>query len=108
MPNFVKLLVGRDPCQPQIDRSKEYRPSIFPAFRESFKDCYNVLTPSICSFPTQILKVRATISQEGIDLNEDAIEVGCTIVPRPIWPLLINYVVLDFMKNKWIEHPLDR
>ena len=34
--------------------------------------------------------------------------MGCTLQPRPIRPLLINFVVLNFLLNKWVEHPLDK
>ena len=103
LPNFIKLVVGRDPCQPKIDRAAEYRPGFLPKRTVEEQNCYDVLTPSVCTFSTKLLKFR-TSETTGLDI----VEVGCTLSPRPIWPLLINFLVLDFLSNKWVEHPLDK
>ncbi len=74
LPNFVKLLVGRDPCTPEVDRGKEYRPAIFPRRAVLPDNCRDVLTPSICSFPTVLINKRTT-PETGLDV----LEMGCTL-----------------------------
>ena len=103
LPNFVKLLVGRDPCTDEIDRTHEYRAAIFPRKAVRTLNCREVLTPSVCSFPTTLIKTR-TSPDSGLDV----LEMGCTLQPRPIRPLLIHFVVLNFLLNKWVEHDLDK